>query len=180
MISHILRVQFHKHPHAVPRQHETRKKMALFLSTHINRIDKKGRVSVPASFRNALDQDSFNGIIAFRSYKLAAIEGVSMQRMKLISESVDNLDLFSEDQDDFASTIFADAHQLNFDSDGRIILPDDLREHADLKDQVAFVGRGTTFQLWNPDAFAQHQQTARQRVHDKRATIKLKTEESKT
>ena len=154
--------------------------MALFLSTHVNRIDKKGRVSVPASFRSALDQDSFNGIIAFRSYKLAAIEGVSMQRMKVISESVDNLDLFSEDQDDFASTIFADAHQLNFDSDGRIILPEDLRTHANLEDQVAFVGRGKTFQLWNPDAFAAHQKTARQRVHDKRATIKLKTEESKT
>lgn len=153
--------------------------MALFLSTHVNRIDKKGRVSVPASFRSALAQDSFNGIIAFRSYKLAAIEGVSMQRMKVISESVDNLDLFSEDQDDFASTIFADAHQLNFDADGRIILPEDLREHANLKDQAAFVGRGATFQIWNPDAFKEHQLTARQRVHDKRATIKLKTEESK-
>jgi MraZ protein len=102
-----------------------------------------------------------------------------MQRMKVISDSVDTLDLFSEDQDDFASTIFADAHQLNFDSDGRIILPEDLKTHAHLDDSVAFVGRGTTFQLWNPDAFAKHQQTARQRVHDKRATIKLKTDESK-
>ena len=153
--------------------------MALFLSTYVNRIDKKGRVSVPASFRNALGEDAGSGIITFRSYKLPAIEALSMQRMKIISESVDNLDLFSEDQDDFASTIFADAHQLNFDSDGRIILPEDLCLHANLKDTVAFVGRGTTFQLWNPDAFAQHQQTARQRVFDKRATIKLKTEESK-
>ena len=111
--------------------------MALFLSTHTNRIDKKGRVSVPASFRAALDQGPFNGIVTFRSYKLPAIEGVSMERMKVISESVDNLDLFSEDQDDFSSTIFADAHQLGFDSDGRIILPENLRTHANLQDSTA-------------------------------------------
>lgn len=155
------------------------KQMTLFLSTYVNKIDKKGRVSVPASFRNALSTDTFNGIVAFRSYKLPAIEGLSMQRMKVMSDSVDTLDLFSEDQDDFASTIFADAHQLNFDSDGRIILPEELKAHAHLEDSVAFVGRGATFQLWNPDAFAEHQKTARQRVHDKRATIKLKTDESK-
>ncbi len=153
--------------------------MALFLSTYVNRIDKKGRVSVPASFRSALGEDVVNGIVVFRSYQLTAIEAMSMQRMKVISESVDHLDLFSQDQDDLAATIFADAHQLSFDSDGRIILPEDLCTHANLEDKVAFVGRGTTFQLWNPNAFAQHQQTARQRVHDKRATIKLTTSESR-
>lgn len=153
--------------------------MTLFLSTYVNRIDKKGRVSVPATFRAALGNDSFNGIVAFRSYRLPAVEGLSMQRMKMMSDSVDTLDLFSDDQDDFASTIFADAHQLPFDTDGRIILPADLCQHAHLDDKVAFVGRGATFQLWNPDAFAQHQQTARQRVHEKRATMKLKTTESR-
>ncbi len=154
--------------------------MSLFLSTYINKVDKKGRVSVPATFRAALGKETFNGIIAFRSYKLAAIEACSMDRMKLISESVDNLDLFSDDQDDLTATIFADSHQLAFDSDGRIMLPDDLRQHAHIDDRAAFIGRGATFQIWDPDAFTKHQHTARQRVHDRKATLKLKADDAKS
>jgi len=96
--------------------------MALFLSTFVNKVDRKGRVSVPAPFRAAIQGQSFKGIIAFRSYREAAIEACAMDRMERLSDSIDALDQFSEEQDDFASTIFADSHQLPIDGDGRIIL----------------------------------------------------------
>jgi MraZ protein len=152
--------------------------MTLFLSTYVNKLDKKGRVSVPASFRLALTGQAFPGIVAFRSYKLPTIEGMGIDRMQRLSDSVDQLDLFSDAQDDLAATIFADSHMLSFDGDGRIILSSLLLDHAQIKDAIAFVGRGATFQIWNPDAFQSHQQKARQRVQDKQATLKLRMDDA--
>lgn len=148
--------------------------MTLFLSTFVNKLDKKGRVSVPASFRLALSGQAFNGIVAFRSYKLPAIEGMGIDRMQKISNSVDQLDLFSEAQDDLTATIFADAHMLGLDGDGRIVLPELLLDHGKIQDNVAFVGRGATFQMWNPEAFEAHQLEARRRVQEKQSTLKLR------
>lgn len=148
--------------------------MALFLSTFINKLDKKGRVSVPASFRLALTGQTFQGIVAFRSYKFPAIEGMGIDRMQRLSDSVDQLDLFSEAQDDLTATIFADSHMLAFDGDGRVMLPQALLEHAKIQDSVAYVGHGATFQIWNPQAFEAYQYEARKRVQDKQATLKLR------
>ncbi|MBY0500726.1 MAG: division/cell wall cluster transcriptional repressor MraZ [Alphaproteobacteria bacterium] len=150
--------------------------MKLFLSTFMNKLDKKGRVSVPASFRLALSDQSFQGIIAFRSYKLPTIEGMGIDRMQRLSESVDQLELFSESQDDLAATIFADSHMLAFDGDGRVILPQILLDHAQINDGVAFVGRGATFQIWNPSAFQSYQEEARKRVQEKQSVLKLRAD----
>lgn len=147
--------------------------MALFLSTFVNKLDKKGRVSVPASFRLLLADQPFQGIVGFRSYQHPAIEGMDMARMQRLSDSVDKLDAFSEAQDNLTATIFADSQLMAFDGEGRVILPPLLLEHAQIKDNVAFVGRGPTFQLWDPDLFAQHKEKARERVQDTKATFKI-------
>ncbi len=148
--------------------------MALFLSTFVNKIDKKGRISVPATFRSALDQESFQGIVTFRSYKYNAIEACGLSRMQRLSESVDDLDTFSDAQDDLTATIFADSIQLPLDGDGRISLPQTLRDHAGIVDAAAFVGRGATFQIWQPAAFEALQSEARARVRSQKTTIRLK------
>jgi len=148
--------------------------MALFLSTFVNKVDKKGRVSVPASFRAALAGQAFAGIVAFRSYKLNALEACGIDRMDRLSRSMDDLDLFSQQQDDLAANIFADAHQLPFDSDGRIVLPDQLAQHAKIDDRAAFVGRGAMFQIWNPEAFLRFQDEARARAKQAGATLRLR------
>ncbi len=147
--------------------------MALFLSTFINKVDRKGRVSVPAPFRAAVAGQSFKGVVAFRSYRDATIEACAMDRMERLSDSVDALDQFSDEQDELTSTIFADAHQLPLDGDGRIILPAVLAEHAGITNTAAFVGRGATFQIWSPEAFENHQAEARERAGRRNATFKL-------
>ncbi|MBA3813778.1 MAG: division/cell wall cluster transcriptional repressor MraZ [Alphaproteobacteria bacterium] len=150
--------------------------MNLFLSTFINKLDKKGRVCVPASFRLALSQQTFQGIVAFRSFKLPTIEGMGIDRMQRLSESVDQLDLFSDAQDDLTASIFSDSQMLAFDGDGRVVLNQILIDHANIQDGVAFVGRGATFQIWNPNAFETHQQEARLRIQNNRETLKLKVD----
>ena len=152
--------------------------MALFLSTYINKIDKKGRVSVPASFRAALTNESFQGIIAFRSYKHNALEGCGIARMQKLSDSVDSLDFFSDNQDDLSSAIFADSQQLAFDSEGRIMLPQQLIDHAGITEYAAFVGRGATFQIWNPETFEQMQAHSRERIREQQTTLKIKNTEN--
>lgn len=155
--------------------------MALFLSTFVNKIDKKGRVSVPAPFRAVLaSHSSYQGFVSFRSYKYQAIDCCTLERMVRLSESLDSLDVFSDTQDDMAAAIFADAQQIPLDSDGRVILPQALIAHGGFEESVAFVGRGNTFQLWRPDLFEQVQTEARRRMKEAQVTLSLRHASGKT
>ena len=149
--------------------------MALFLSTHVNKVDRKGRISVPAPYRLELSGLRFAGIIAFPSFRehYDAIEGCGIDRMEALSAGVDTLNPFSDENDAFANAIFGSSFQLGFDGEGRVVLPDALRMHAGINDSAAFVGRGPTFQIWEPGALAEYQDAARRRVQENRANLRL-------
>jgi MraZ protein len=144
--------------------------LALFLSTFINKVDRKGRVSVPASFRSALTGQNFNGIITFRSFKLPALEASGIDRMEELSERIDALPEFSEERDALSS-VLADAQPLAFDGEGRIVLPEFLCQHTGIGETAAFVGLGRTFQIWEPQRFEAHQQEMRDRARRQGATL---------
>ena len=108
---------------------------------------------MPADFRISINTKFFNGIIAFRSYKFTAIEGLDFEKMKKIADSLDDLDFFSESKNDITTSILSDSYKLPFDSEGRICLPHELLKFANIKNQATFVGRGSSFQIWNPNAF---------------------------
>lgn len=139
--------------------------MALFLSTFVNKVDRKGRVSVPAPFRAALNGQSFAGIVLYPAINSAALEGSGIDRMQELAARIGGLPEFSEEHDAI-SAIFADAQQLPFDTEGRIMLPADLCEHAGLVAEAgaAFVGNGNTFQIWEPGRFERHQRERRSRA----------------
>ncbi len=139
--------------------------MGLFLSTYVNKVDRKGRVSVPATFRAALANQSFNGIVAFPSPspKYSALEGYGIDRIEEIVSRIDDLPMFSEERENF-ETMLADSQQLPFDPEGRIILPAELVAHAGITDSVSFVGLGRNFQMWAPAAFAAHKTAGRERA----------------
>jgi MraZ protein len=161
--------------------------LGIFLSTFINKIDAKGRVSVPASFRACLvpsapgnsEDLQQTGMVVFRSLKHSALEGCGTNRMQQLSNSIDRLDLFSETQEDLVSSIFADCHLLSFDKEGRVSIPHEFMDFANLKNFVAFVGRGATFQLWNPEVFHLVQQEARARLKKNNPALRLVAEEAK-
>ena len=89
--------------------------MNQFLSQFFNKIDKKGRVSLPSLFRNILPKKSNNEIILFKSLKFKSIEGCSSQRINKIANRIEELDIFSDDQDDFATSIFSEIIPTNID-----------------------------------------------------------------
>lgn len=148
--------------------------MALFLSTFTNKIDAKGRISVPAPFRAALSAQPFQGVAAYPNFQLPCIDGAGMDHMERIAASTESLDLFSSEQDNLASLIFAETCQLAWDDGGRIVLPDHFIEHAGLKGMAAFVGKGQIFQIWEPEALKAHQAEARKRALENRPSLTLK------
>jgi len=146
--------------------------LMLFLSTYQNRIDKKGRVSVPAPFRAALSKQEFAGIVAYGSLLHSCIEGCGIDRIAKINERIEMLDPFSEERDAFATTIFGESVQLAFDGEGRIMLPEQLISTASLKDDAVFVGKGEIFEIWEPAAFGEHVKRARELARDKRYQLR--------
>ncbi len=145
--------------------------MELFLSTYLNKVDRKGRVSVPATFRSTLATHRHpNVVILFPSFKVAALDGTGSDRMEEMKNRLDALDQFSDEYDDL-SLLFADSHQLAIDGEGRIILPETLKEHAHISSDVAFVGLGAMFQVWEPSRYAEHRATARERTRRQGTTL---------
>jgi MraZ protein len=142
----------------------------MFLSTYVNKVDRKGRVSVPATFRTALATQRFPGIFVFQSYKYPALEANSSDWMEELANRLDTLDLFSDEHENL-EMLFASTRELSFDPEGRISLPPDLAEYAAITDSVAFVGVGRNFQLWEPTRFAEHAATLRERARQQGTRI---------
>ncbi|HXS39563.1 MAG TPA: division/cell wall cluster transcriptional repressor MraZ [Stellaceae bacterium] len=134
--------------------------MASFASTFINKIDSKGRLSVPAGFRAALGDQGFHGIIAYPSFDLPALEAGGMERVTELMAQADALEEYSPDYRALTS-LLSDIVQLPFDSEGRIILPPPLLEHAGITEHAAFAGRGHTFEIWDPAQLQRHQEEMR-------------------
>lgn len=145
-----------------------------FLGTFHNKIDRKGRVSVPAPFRQILGAGSFQGVVCFQSYKVPAIEGCGLDFMAELSDSVADFDLFSERQEDLAATIFSEAHQLAWDSGGRIQLPPELLEAGGIGETAAFVGMGKLFRIWEPQRLLAYQAERRAQARAKDLSLPLR------
>lgn len=128
----------------------------LFLSKYINNLDKKGRVTVPSQYRNILVNEEDKSFIAYPSIKHPCIEGCSLSRMGKIYEMINNLEPYSEIRDAFETIILGGSMQILFDTEGRVVIPKELAEYANLKEQICFVGKGEIFEIWNPDDFAKY------------------------
>jgi MraZ protein len=137
--------------------------VALFLSTYVNKVDRKGRVSVPATFRATLAGERFPGVVVWSSYKVPALEACGRDRMEELVNRQEMLAPYSEDHENLGA-LFADTRELPFDGEGRIVLPEKFAEYAAITEAAAFVGQGRTFQIWEPRRFDEHQAALRDRV----------------
>ena len=144
----------------------------MFLSTYENRLDKKGRVSVPASFRSYLSNLGYNGVVCYPSFNNQSIEAWPQERIEKISNTIDALNPFEEKKDYFATSILSESINLQFDSEGRVSLSTKLLNHAKIKNNMLFVGQGQTFQIWEPIAFEKFTVTARKKANLNRANLK--------
>ncbi|MDR3208768.1 MAG: division/cell wall cluster transcriptional repressor MraZ [Rickettsiales bacterium] len=148
--------------------------MSLFLSSFTNKIDVKGRVAVPATFRAAVGGGVFAGVVLFRSFAGKCIEGMPMARMEALANATDQMNVFDAKLDELTALLFADARQLAFDVTGRIVIPPDLLEHAGITGDAVFVGRGKSFQIWEPAAFQKVQAESLARLQKEKPSLTLR------
>ena len=127
---------------------------------------------MPASYRAHLSSLGYNGIICFPSFNNQSIEAWSQDRIEKISNSIDTLNPFDEKKDYFATSILSESINLQFDSEGRILLGQKLLKHAKIKSSMLFVGQGKTFQIWEPTNFEKFRVTARKKSNINRANLK--------
>ena len=148
----------------------------MFLSTYENKLDKKGRVSVPASYRSYLSSLGYNGVVCYPSFNNQSLEACAQDRIEKLSDSIDSLNPFEEKRDIFATSVLADSVNLQFDSEGRISIPEKLLDHAKIKQSILFVGQGKTFQIWEPKLFEKFKIQARKKANLNRASLKWETQ----
>ena len=150
------------------------RRMSHFLGTHQNKLDAKGRVSIPAPFRAALRSLTVEGsapLVLRPSHKHACIEGWPAPVFASLANPLDRLDMFGEDHEDLAAALYADAYPVESDKEGRIVLPDGLVQYACLTDTVIFMGLGRTFQIWEPQAAERRRAEARERARARSLTL---------
>ena len=135
--------------------------MKIFLSKYLGSIDKKGRISVPSSYRIVLGNCTNSGLIIYPSIKHKCLEACSTERLEELSRIIENLDPYSEERDAFETTILGESMHLSFDSEGRIVLPKALSDYAEIGDKAYFVGKGLVFEIWNPTMFESYLKQAK-------------------
>jgi MraZ protein len=136
-------------------------------------VDKKGRVSVPVSFRGTLSTQHFAGIIAYKSFINPCIEACGLSRIEFLSNTIDALDPYSEERDAFATTILGESVQLPFDGEGRVILSEELISIAQINEKACFVGKGATFEIWKPETFEEYARHAREIAKQNRSLLQF-------
>ena len=144
----------------------------MFLSNFENKIDKKGRVSVPSTFRSFLNSMGYNGFITYPSFNHSALEACSQDRIEKLSNTIDSLNPFEEKRDYFATSVLSACESLQFDTEGRVSISEKLLNHANIKSTVLFVGLGKTFQLWDPKNFNKFRAFARKKAFQNRSGLK--------
>jgi len=150
--------------------------MDRFVSTFTNRIDAKGRVSIPAPFRAVLERDSYAvgtapGIYCYPSLDAPALDAGGERLAKKIDGLLAGLPDYSDERDELSVALYGDVQVIAMDGDGRIVLPQSLRTHAGLQSEVTFVGLGDKFQMWAPERFDERRRAAREKVQEHRKLL---------
>jgi len=128
--------------------------MATFVGSYENKVDAKGRVSVPSRFRDEIREQSYQGIVVSMSTDPGAIDACDYHRITEVSAGLDDPDLYSPAERLQAERIIARSTLLPLDENGRVLLPQALVAHAGIERAALFTGKGPTFQIWNPAGHA--------------------------
>ncbi len=142
------------------------------LSNAVNRIDAKGRVSVPAHFRAVLQRRGYTELYALRALDVPALDVGGLDLLDRYEQRITQEDPFLQTADDMSFFVHGDSTFLKLDQDGRISVSDFLREHTGITTDVAFVGRGQFFQMWEPERLRAHGAEVRARLLELRQTAR--------
>jgi MraZ protein len=127
--------------------------MDRFVSNHALRLDAKGRVSIPASFRAVLARDGFQGLYCYPTLDAPALDAGGNGLLAEIEALIGRFAPYSQEREQFAAALYGTSEVLKIDGEGRVMLTEPLKTHAGITDAIAFVGLGQKFQIWEPSRF---------------------------
>lgn len=145
--------------------------MDRFVSNFTNRLDAKGRVSIPATFRAVLGRDGFSGLYVHPALDLAALDAGGNALLKEIDGLLATMPPYSDERDHLSTALLGVSEVLKVDPEGRVQLSDSLKAYAELGDEITFVGLGAKFQIWEPERFRAHLEGARSRLREVRQSL---------
>jgi MraZ protein len=127
--------------------------MDRFVSNVVLRLDSKGRVSIPASFRAVLNRDGFEGLYCYPALDQPAIDAGGNALMSEIEALIAQQPLYSGAREQLALALYGTSETFKVDGEGRVMLSSHFKDYAGITDSVAFVGLGHKFQIWEPGRF---------------------------
>ena len=130
--------------------------MDRFVSNTTSRLDAKGRVSIPASFRSVLARDGFAGLFCYPALDQPAVDAGGQALLAEIEALVNRFPPYSGEREEFLVALYGRSETVTIDTEGRVVLPEELKSHAGITDAVAFMGLGHKFQIWEPQRFRAH------------------------
>ena len=130
--------------------------MDRFVSNTVLRLDAKGRVSIPASFRSVLTRDGFAGVYCYPAVDQPAIDAGGQALLAEIEALVTRFPPYSGEREELLVALYGRSETVTIDTEGRVVLPEELKQHAGITDAAAFVGLGHKFQIWEPQRFRTH------------------------
>jgi MraZ protein len=140
--------------------------MDRFVSNHALRLDAKGRVSIPAPFRQVLARDGFDGLYCYPALDRPALDAGGNALLGEIERLIGDFPPYSNEREELSLALYGTSETLKIDGEGRVILSDRLKTHAGITEAVAFVGMGHKFQIWAPERFRAQLSKATQKVRD--------------
>jgi MraZ protein len=118
----------------------------VFLGEFEHTIDEKGRVAIPARFREDLGE----GLVLTRGFDLC-LQAFPRPIWQTVSKQVSSLSMGNADARALRRLLFSGAAEVEIDRQGRILIPQNLREYANLAEQVMITGMDTYFEIWSTE-----------------------------
>jgi MraZ protein len=145
--------------------------MDRFVGNVTLRLDSKGRVSIPASFRSVLARNGFPGLYCYPALDRPAIDAGGQALMSEIEALIARYAPYSEERERFALALYGTSETAKIDGEGRVSLSESLKRHAGIAEAVTFVGLGHKFQIWEPGRFQNELAEATQKVRALKAEL---------
>ncbi len=146
-----------------------------FTGNYTHRVDAKGRVSLPASYRKVLEAYGSDHVVIIPQYERPeAHVGLSLRGYERLIEQFEDAELSAEEEEEVSVRLIANARHVQVDDAGRIVLARELREAIGIDKEVTFVGRASGFEIWNPETWASHQRAVEARRSTGRPRIRLR------
>ncbi len=142
-----------------------------FVSHFSNRLDAKGRISIPASFRAVLARDGHEGLYVYPSLEEASVDCGGNALLRGIDDVLARYSPYSQEWEALSIALNGTSEILNIDGEGRVVLTEMIKTTACISSEVTFVGQGHKFQIWEPGRFRAHLEEAKLRLREVRRQL---------